>query len=77
MDDSFTGFPNGGEGHPDEAAALLYAAEHGAIKSIRAWQRRGGDINAPVTSPHDQVRTPAYIAPQGAVAHSSLRVWTI
>jgi hypothetical protein len=31
-----------------EGAALMLAAERGAIHSIRAWQRRGGDLNAPL-----------------------------
>lgn len=30
----------------EEAAALMYAAESGAVRSLTAWMRRGGDINA-------------------------------
>ena len=50
------------DGQVDEAAALMYAAEHGAIKSIQAWQRRGGDINAPISSPHDQVSFVVFVS---------------
>lgn len=30
----------------DEATALMFAAERGAVRSIQAWIARGGDINA-------------------------------
>ena len=30
----------------DEATALMFAAERGAVKSIHAWQARGGDIDS-------------------------------
>lgn len=29
----------------DEATALMFAAERGAVRSIQAWMARGGDIN--------------------------------
>lgn len=33
-----------------EAAALLFAAERGAIASIKEWTARGGDINGAIGS---------------------------
>jgi hypothetical protein len=35
----------------DEASALMYAAEQGAIRSMQAWQRRGGDLRSLVYYP--------------------------
>ena len=32
-----------------EGAALMLAAERGAVRSIKGWQMRGGDINAPLS----------------------------
>jgi hypothetical protein len=29
----------------DEATALMFAAERGAIKSIQSWQQRGGNLD--------------------------------
>jgi len=32
-------------GSVDESTALMFAAERGAIKSIQAWQSRGGNLD--------------------------------
>jgi hypothetical protein len=34
-----------GVGAVDEATALMFAAERGAIKSIQSWQQRGGNLD--------------------------------
>ena len=37
--------PAAGVGAVDEATALMFAAERGAIKSIQSWQQRGGNLD--------------------------------
>ena len=38
--------PSDGVGAVDEPTALMFAAERGAIKSIQAWQQRGGNLDS-------------------------------